>query len=116
MTVFRVIWAVMFTAILIYTGRVISLHGMGFINPFFGAIHAGGWQGQFNADFLGMLILSACWTGWRNGWGVKGGVLALLALSFGAPFLCCYMLFLSFQSNANARQMLLGVHDKRDFS
>lgn len=116
MTFFRIIWAGMFTSILIYTMGVISTHGMGFITPFFTAIRDGGWQGQFNSDFMGMLILSALWTGWRNGWGGKGIILALLALSFGAPFLCCYLLFLSFQPNADAGRILLGVHDKKDFS
>lgn len=113
MTIIRVIWASMLAAISIYTFDVIGRHGWNFVTPFFAAVSQQDWQGQFNADFLGMLILSAIWTGWRNGWSLQGNILALMALSLGAPFLCCYFLILSLKSGATPSSILLGVNENK---
>ena len=108
----RALWLVLLLAVGVYTAAVIRAHGLDFVTPFFGAIREGGWQGQFTADFLAMLILSAAWTGWRNRWSPRGILLALLALGFGAPFLCIYLLYLSSRPGASIQSLLLGDHEK----
>ena len=108
MTLFRVFLGVMLAVIALYTVAVIAQHGLSLFPVFFGDIVAMGWPGQFNLDFLGMLMLSALWTAWRNEFTPKGLLLGLLALLFGAPFLTIYLLVLSVQNQGNLKQMLLG--------
>ena len=50
----------------IYTAVVIDQHGMGLFGVFFGDMAKFGWAGQFNADFMAMLAMSAIWVAWRN--------------------------------------------------
>ena len=108
MTLFRVFLGVTLAVIAVYTVAVVAQHGLSLFPVFFGDIVAMGWPGQFNLDFLGMLMLSALWTAWRNDFTPKGLLLGLLALLFGAPFLTIYLLVLSVQTQGNLKQMLLG--------
>ena len=108
MTLFRVFLGAMLAVIAVYTVAVVAQHGLSLFPVFFGDIVAMGWPGQFNLDFLGMLMLSALWTAWRNDFTPKGLLLGLLALLFGAPFLTIYLLVLSVQNQGNLKQMLLG--------
>lgn len=108
MVAFRVFLGTLLAVITIYTLAVVAEHGLNLFAVFFGDIGALGWPGQFNLDFLGMLMLSALWTAWRNEFSPKGLVLGLLALLFGAPFLAIYLLVLSVQSQGNLKEMLLG--------
>lgn len=108
MTLFRLFLGAMLAVIAIYTLVVVAQHGMNLFPVFFGDIGATGWPGQFNLDFLGMLMLSALWTAWRNDFTPKGLLLGLLALLFGAPFLTIYLLVLSVQTQGNLKEMLLG--------
>lgn len=62
---------------------------------FFGAIAGGGWQGQFNLDFLVMLAFSGLWVAWRHGFTPAGLGLGLLAFLGGAMFLSVYLFILS---------------------
>jgi len=87
---------------------VVAQHGLNLFPVFFGDIGAMGWPGQFNLDFLGMLMRSALWTAWRNEFTPKGLLLGLLALLVGAPFLAIYLLVLSAQTRGNIREILLG--------
>lgn len=109
MTLFRVTLAVLLIALLAYTANTIAHHGWDFIRPFFGAIGRRDWQGQFNADFLIMLMLSAAWTAWRNGGTAQAWLLGALALTFGAGFLCIYLLVLSVCHNGDMRVVLAGT-------
>ena len=61
MTLFRLFIGAMFAVIAIYTLAVVVEHGLNLFPVFFGAM---GWPGQFNLDFLGMLMLSALWAAW----------------------------------------------------
>lgn len=109
MTAFRLYLIVAFTALLTFTAYVIGRDGMNLLPVFFGAIADGHWPGQFNADFLSMLVLSALWTGWRNGWSAGGWALALLAFFFGGPFLMAYLLVLLHLEKGDLKRVLLGV-------
>ena len=108
MALFRLLLGAMLAVIAIYTLAVVAEHGLNLFSVFFGDIGKMGWPGQFNLDFLGMLMLSTLWTAWRNEFTPKGLLLGLLALLFGAPFLAIYLLALSVQTQGNLKAMLLG--------
>ena len=105
---FRLLLVAILVALVGYTVPVIGREGWDFVTPFFSAIAGGGWQGQFNTDFLVMLILSALWTAWRNNLGATGMALAVLALLFGAAFLCAYLFYLSYNEQGDARRIMVG--------
>jgi len=97
MMAFRTLVAAIWIALIVYTVIVISNHGMGLIPIFFGDVAAMNWPGQFNFDFMGFLILSALWTGWRDRFGMPGLALMPVALFGGIGFLGAYLLYLSFK-------------------
>jgi hypothetical protein len=94
--------------LVIYTGLVISDHGLNLLPIFFADMAKLGWPGQFNLDFMILLTLSALWTAWRNGFSPVGLGLAILAFFGGAGFLLPYLLILSIQTKGNVRHMLTG--------
>lgn len=108
MTVFRIFLAMMWIAITGYTAVVIANHGLGLFGIFFGDMSTFGWPGQFNLDFLFMLMLSALWVAWRNNFSASGLGLSLIALFGGSLFLATYLLVLTFSSNGNMKQVLIG--------
>jgi len=108
MLAFRTLLAVLLLVLAAYTAVVISEHGMGLLAVFFGDMLALGWPGQFNLDFLMMLMLSALWTAWRHAFSPAGLALAVLAFFGGASFLTVYLLVLSFREEGDVRRMLLG--------
>ena len=71
----------------IYTGVVIDQHGMGLLGVFRGDMAKFGWAGQFNADFMAMLVMPAIWLAWRNNFSKLGFFLAPVAFLGGAAFL-----------------------------
>ncbi len=109
MVIFRILLASLWLILLAYTAQVIAVHGIGLLPIFFGDIGQFTWPGQFNLDFLFMLILSALWTAWRNGFSAFGWGVALVALFGGAGFLLPYLLYLSIQHKGDMRGLLLGV-------
>ncbi len=105
---FRTLLGILLTILVGYTGVVIANHGFGLLNIFFGDMAAIGWPGQFNLDFLFMLILSALWVAWRHQFSGMGILLSILALFGGSLFLTTYLLVLSWQSSGNMKQVFLG--------
>lgn len=110
MTAFRLYLILAWTALIAFTAFVIGRDGMTLLPVFFGDIARGHWPGQFNADFLTMLALSALWTGWRHGWSAAGWALALAAFLLGGGFLMAYLLILLHRAKGDMRRVLLGVH------
>jgi hypothetical protein len=109
MTAFRILLVILLIAVVTYTIPVVIEEGLSSLLPtFFRDILTMTWPGQFNFDFLGVLILSATWTAWRNQFSAPGLGLALVALFGGIPFLTTYLLYLSYQTNGDIRVMLLG--------
>lgn len=108
MTAFRAFLITAWLALAIYTGVVIVNHGLGLLPIFFGDIAQVTWPGQFNADFLCFLALSALWTAWRNGFTPTGLLLAVVAFVGGAGFLLPYLLILSFRARGDIATMLTG--------
>ena len=74
------------------------------------AVEEGRWPGQFNADFLSLLALSALWTGWRNGWSPSGWALAVLAFLLGGGFAMAYILVLLHRERGDMGRVLMGVN------
>jgi hypothetical protein len=66
-----------------------------------------GWPGQFNLDFMFMLMLSATWVLWRHRFSPAGFGLGLLAFLGGAAFLTVYLLVLTARG-ADPKTILLG--------
>jgi len=114
MLLLRLLLSLMLAVIVAYTSVVIARHGMDFLTVFFGDMAKMGWAGQFNLDFMGMLMLSALWVAWRHRFSAGGIALGLLAFLGGAPFLCVYLLIESARSSGDVRAMLLGPrrHDR----
>ena len=86
MTALRLYLILAWTALITFTAFVIGRDGLNLLPVFFGDIAAGHWPGQFNADFLSMLALSALWTGWRSGWSAAGWALAVMAFFLTLPY------------------------------
>jgi hypothetical protein len=107
-TAFRVLLIALCAILVGYTGVVISNHGMGLLSVFFGDMAAMGWPGQFNLDFMFMLMLSALWVAWRHQFSIAGLVLGLLAFLGGSLFLTAYVFVLSWLTRGDIEQMLLG--------
>ena len=107
MKLFRFVLILMLIAIIAYTAKTISLHGWNLLPVFFGDMQSFGWPGQFNFDFMMMLILSALWTAWRYRFSLKGLGLALLALFGGILFQSAHLLYLSMRE-ASVKDILVG--------
>lgn len=108
MTAFRAFLILVWIAIVWYTAIVISNHGLGLLGVFFSDMKAMAWPGQFNFDFMFMLMFSSIWVTWRHGFSPLGFLLGLLAFFFGSMFLATYLLILSWQSQGDMKKVLLG--------
>ena len=87
---------------------VVSSHGINLLSVFIRDMVALDWPGQFDLDFLLLLLLSALWVTWRNGFSPSGMVLAVAALLGGTLFLATYLLILTFTTNGTINQVLVG--------
>jgi hypothetical protein len=108
MPAFRLLTASIFLALFAYTAKVVANNGLDLLPVFFGDIGRMGWPGQFNLDFLFMLLLSALWVCWRHRFSLTGLLLGLLALSGGALFLSAYLLIETWRCGGDARRLVLG--------
>ena len=108
MIAFRTFLMAIFLVIAGYTFVVVSNHGMNLLPVFFGNMARMQWPGQFNLDFMCMLLLSGLWVSWRHQFSVAGVVLGLVAVFGGALFLSAYLLVASFRAKGDIRALLLG--------
>lgn len=109
MTMFRLLLGTILLVVLPYTGVVIAIHGLNLLPVFFGDMAQMGWPGQFNLDFMCMLMLSGLWVAWRHRFSPGGLALGFLAFCFGAPFLSAYLLIASVQAGGDMRAVLMGA-------
>lgn len=107
MTAFRILLVAILIALGAYTAVTIANHGWNLLPVFFGDLAAMEWPGQFNADFMSFLLLSALWTAWRNNFSMLGLALALVAFFGGMMFLASYLLILSLRAKSIS-ELLLG--------
>ena len=108
MTFFRIILALLTINIVVYTLFVGMEHGWNLLPIFFADIAAMTWPGQFNVDFMSFLVLSGLWTMWRNEFSPAGIALGVVAFFGGMLFLGLYLLYLTFQTGGDMRQIILG--------
>ena len=108
MGAFRILLAVFITAIISFTGVVITNHGWNLLPIFFGDIAAMTWPGQFNFDFLCFLILSGLWVAWRHHFSPGGLALGVLGLFGGIMFLAPYLLMASFKADGDMKNLFMG--------
>lgn len=106
---YAVFLIVLWVALAAYTTVTVANHGLGLLPIFFGDIAAMAWPGQFNFDFLLMLVLSASWTAWRNRFRASGLGLAVIAFFGGAGFLFPYVSYLILKHNGDAAAVMLGA-------
>ena len=108
MNMFRVLLAAIWVVVFTYTGIVVANHGLGFLPVFFGDMVRMGWAGQFNLDFMFMLLLGAIWVAWRHEFSYEGLCLAVLAFFGGVFFLSAYLLVTSYLVRGDAVRLLVG--------
>ena len=107
MRLLQIILVIMFVAIIGYTAKTIHLEGWNLLPVFFGDMVKFGWPGQFNFDFLLMLVLSALWTTWRYKFSAKGFIMGALALFGGILFQSAHLLYLTTRE-PSIKAVLLG--------
>ena len=105
---FRALLILLWVILAGYTAIVIANHGMGLLSIFFGDMAAMGWPGQFNLDFMFLLLLSALWVAWRHQFSSAGLLLGVLAVFGGSLFLAAYLLVVIGQARGNLKEVLLG--------
>lgn len=114
MMLFRLLLLLIFAAVAVYTGIVVSQHGANLLPVFFGDMAKLAWPGQFNLDFMCMLALSGLWVAWRHRFGAEGIALGLLAFFGGALVLSVYLFVESVRAQGDVRALLLGqrLHER----
>ncbi len=108
MVKFRILLSLFIIGICIYTGMVINNYGLNLLPVFFGDLWAITWPGQFNFDFMCLLIISGFWISWRHNFSLTGLVLGLLGLVLGTMFLAPYLMIVSYRVEGNVQELLLG--------
>ncbi len=108
MIAFRILLLLIFTTITLYTLPVLMSQGFTLFQVFFGDIAEMAWPGQFNLDFMGMLLLSGFWLAWRHQFSPAGLALGLLGFLGGAPVLTAYLFITSFNVEGDVGRLLLG--------
>ena len=83
-------------------------HGPNLFPGFFGDITEMGWPGQFNFDFMYILLLSGSYITWRHKFSAAGLCLSLVGFFLGAPFLSAYLMYHSFPTEGDVAAVLLG--------
>jgi hypothetical protein len=109
MIYFRAFLVAVLVVLAAYTLNVIANHGLNLLPVFFGDMARMEWPGQFNLDFMCMLLLSGLWVSWRHRFSAVGLILGLVAVFGGALFLSAYLLVESFRARGDARVLLLGA-------
>lgn len=105
---FRALLIVIFIWIAGYTVVTISQDGINLFPQFFGDLAEMGWAGQFNADFMCFLALSALWLSWRHQFTPAGLALGVCGFFGGALFLSAYLLYALSNAEGDVQVLLMG--------
>lgn len=110
MNIFRNVLIAMTGGVAAMTVAAVADGGVDLITPYFAAIFALTWQGQFNVDFACYLVLSGIWMAWRSGFSRGGIALGVFATPLGILFFAPYLIYLIGHSSGDVRKLMLGVH------
>lgn len=108
LTIFRAFLTTCLIAILGYTSITIANHGANLLPVFFGDMAKMAWPGQFNLDFMTLLMLAGIWVAWRHRFSRSGILLGIVAVFGGMLFLSAYLLVHSVKTQGDATALLLG--------
>ena len=108
MTLLRTLLVGIFAGLFAYTLIVGAHHGWNLLPIFFADLRAMTWNGQFNADFMYFLALSAVWVAWRHAFSLTGLSLGVVAFFGGSLFLSAYLLWASIEAKGDVARLLLG--------
>jgi hypothetical protein len=108
MNALRTLLVLMILVLYAYTAGVGFTHGWNLLPVFFGDMAAMTWPGQFNLDFLFLLMFSGLWLAWRHGFTPGGIALGLCGLVGGTAVLAPYLLIMTFRTRGDLRALLLG--------
>lgn len=108
MNALRALLVLMILVLYVYTGAVGLTHGWNLLPIFFGDMAAMTWPGQFNLDFLCLLMFSGLWLAWRHHFRPGGLLLGLCGLVGGTAVLAPYLLLMTFRTRGDLRALLLG--------
>jgi len=106
---FRILLVVMIFGIIGYTTVVVGKHGWDLFAVFFGDMIAMTWPGQFNFDFMCLLVFSGLWLAWRHRFSPGGIIIGFLGLFGGTMFLAPYLLVASFKAKGQMKEILMGT-------
>ena len=109
MVAFRILLTIMITGVLGYTGVVGINHGWNLLPVFFGDMAAMTWPGQFNFDFMCLLMFSGLWLAWRHNFSPNGIILGVLGVFGGTMLLAPYLLIVSYKAKGDMKEVLLGT-------
>lgn len=104
----KLVLIIMFAVVSFYTFRVANSDGINLFSIFFSDIQAVSWPGQFNLDFLCILLLTGLWVAWRHEFSSLGIALGLAATVGGIVFLSVYLLVTIARSKDDVYRLLLG--------
>ena len=108
MSLFRAFLTTCLIVVTVYTAITIAHHGADLLPVFFGDMVKLDWPGQFNLDFMTLLLLSGLWVAWRHQFRANGLALGVLAVFGGMLFLSIYLLVHSVKTKGDMRALLLG--------
>ena len=108
MSLFRAFLTTCLIVVTVYTAITIAHHGADLLPVFFGDMGKLDWPGQFNLDFMTLLLLSGLWVAWRHQFSANGLALGVLAVFGGMLFLSIYLLVHSVKTKGDMRALLLG--------
>lgn len=106
---FRILLTAMIIGIIVYTIIVGANYGWNLFPQFFGDMAAMTWPGQFNFDFMCLLMFSGLWLAWRHRFSPGGILIGVLGLFGGTMFLAPYLLIVSFKAKGDMNKILLGA-------
>ena len=82
---------------------------------FLGDLLQWNWSAQFGLDLLMHLLLLALWAWWREGGGLRGGVIGFFCVIWGGMFSFPYLIVLIARNRGDAAAVLLGVHRSKSY-
>lgn len=108
MNAFRILLALMWIAVAVISFQAFAQQGMVAGELFFADIREASWRGQFNADFMGHLMIVGLWVAWRHRFSPAGWILGVLCVLGGGLASFLYLLVVSLQVKGDTAKLLLG--------